>query len=699
MVRVSTSAKERITLPTLRAFTSEDRLRFFTKVTQAISSDLELEKTLYAIVDEVFDYFKPRGVSIMVRQGDKIRIVARRSQSQKLGPEQSPRLTDIPFFKVGEGVVGQAVLTGQPVQVSDTLEDPRFIKPVGKSSRIRSILCVPMKAGGRVTGAISVSYAEPHIFSEDEVTTLQIISTPAAYSIQNATLFERIEHERQTLELIQTSMRNGLTVNKLDGTLIFVNQATKDMFGIAGDVTGESLMSVLSGKSKHLKEKINSHESVSEIIDRVSRGKAVTSMIDVLHDQPRHIESIFSPLPDSRGKTVAIIGNHRDVTELVRKSEEVERQLQQVASESGRFQAIFDNVEEAIVLTDRDGKIIQANPSTTILSGLDRKELVGKGFSYVFPLENSRGISLTGNLSPGRTILTTKESIDYLEAKFVNSEGREVWLGISATPLMFDDKDPSNDQIVFVMRDISRLKEIDQAKSDFVSMASHELRTPLTIINGYISLFMNGDLGDINDPALAHYRTVFSQIQKSTDRLNKLVEDLLNVSRIEQGRLNLTLEKINLELLVRDVIEEMDRHAKNKNHRLEFISSPTSFLDLPPVVKIDHGKIKEVLINLIDNAVKYTEPGGVITVTLKKDRQDIIVSIRDTGVGIPRQLIPRVFEKFQRLEGSYVKDTVGTGLGLYIVRELVRAHGGRVWVESTIGQGSTFSFSLPRNRD
>jgi len=692
MARVSTSPEQKIGLPVSRTFNTEDRLHFFNKVTQAISSDLDLETTLYAIVDEVYNFFKPRGVSIMVRNGDKIKVMARRSEGHKVGPQESERLTDIPYFKVGEGVVGQAILTGRPVQVNDTLDDPRFIKPPGKVSRIRSILSVPMKVRGRATGAISVSYDKPHIFDADEIATLQIIATPAAYAVQNATLFNRINQERQTLGLIQDSIRDGLTVCRTDGTLTFSNSAANQMFG---DICPLEL----AAQGKFQTRKFQIDFTLPQVLAEVEKGRVFRSLVLVGEGKDRrYIQASFSALRSPAG-LVGILGNHHDQTEVFKQAQEIKSKLAAEESERERFQAIFDNVEEAIVLTDRDGRIIQANPATMILSGLEGPEIIGHGFSKIFPLENGRGVKLTGNLSPGKMILTTKEPIDYLEAKFTNAEGREIWLGISATPVMLSDRGHGNDQIIFVMRDISQLKEIDQAKSDFVSMASHELRTPLTIINGYVSLFLSGDLGDINNPELAHYRTVFNQIQRSTDRLNKLVEDLLNVSRIEQGRLSLSLDKVNLDLLTREVVEELTPHAKTKNHRLDIVTSQNTFLDLPPVVKVDHGKIKEVLINLIDNAIKYTPPGGAISVSIRKERQEVIVQVEDNGPGIPKQLIPRVFEKFQRLEGSYVKDTVGTGLGLYIVRELVKAHGGRVWVESTIGKGSRFSFSLPRNME
>ncbi len=695
MVRVSTlkqntktPARSRLTL------SPQDRLDFFYKVTNTISSEIDLDRTLPVIIEEVFKTFKPRGASLMVVEGSHVRVVAGRSVTQTPG-----KPSDLPVFKVGDGVAGRVAVTGNPEWIEDTLDDPRFQKIPGKVSKIRAILAVPLKVKGRVTGVINVTYSEPHHFTDEEIGILQIIAIPAAFAIQNATLFQHIEDEKSKLELIQTSMQGGLTVSKLDGTILFMNDAAHHLYGIRSDVVGISASKIQSNLDRYFNYPLKYDRKNEEVIAEVSAGKTVAVKVGVSSKPPRIIEALYSPLLNKQRVVVGMIGNHRDITELVGQSEQIKTQLISSEAERERWEAIFDNVEEAIVITNKSCEILRSNPAAESLSGLTKKDMLDQEFSSIFNLHNQQGIELSGDLSLGELVTKTREPIEYLEAKLTNAEGRDIWLGLSVSPTLSRQSDRDDMEIIFVMRDVSRLKEIDQAKSDFVSMASHELRTPLTVINGYISLFMSGDLGNIDSPDMVHFRPVFEQIFKSTARLNALVEDLLNVTRIEQGQLSLSLEKMSLDLLVKDVVDEMGAHAKTKNHRLKLESPVTSFLELPPIVKADHPKIKQVMINLIDNAIKYTKPGGEITVQVKKDRKEAIVMVRDTGIGMPKQLLPRIFEKFQRLEGSYVKDSVGTGLGLYIVRELIRAHGGRVWVESQIDKGSTFYFSLPLSRD
>lgn len=633
----------------------------------------------------------------MIKDGNVIQVVAGQSITQKQGKGNRP--TDLPKFNIGEGVAGRAALLGRPVFVEDTLDDPKFHRIPGKISKIRSIIAVPMKIRGRVTGVINVAFSEPRQFTTEDINLLEVIAAPAAYAIQNASLFEKISEERSKLELIQNSMRDGLTVSDITGKFLFTNSAVREMLGLPDDYLPKKTETSISNISKMSRFKIKISEPLEpELKNVVQDGKTFKTTLTVQDGSTKKsIEGTFSPLKNSSGHTIGVLGLYHDISESLEQARKIEEQLLTTETQRRRWEALFDNVEESILILSPEGIIVRANPSTESITGLTLKEIVGQNFEKILPIKNERGVSLSGDISPLLTLKATKEPIDYMEARFTNAESREIWIGLSLTPIKSDGS--SENQIIVVVRDISKLKEIDQAKSDFVSMASHELRTPLTVINGYIDLFMSGDLGDIDKPELVQYKKVFSQIQRSTMRLNQLVEDLLNVSRIEQGRLNLNLEKMNLSLLIEDVVGEMKEHAASRGHKLKYTPPTVTFLDLPLLINGDHGKIKQVLINLIDNAIKYTKENGLIEVSIKRDRNEAIVSIKDNGLGIPKQLLPRIFEKFQRLEGSYVKDSVGTGLGLYIVKEILKSHGGRIWIDSQVGRGSTFSFSLPLYRD
>ncbi|MCX6743559.1 MAG: GAF domain-containing sensor histidine kinase [Candidatus Parcubacteria bacterium] len=227
-----------------------------------------------------------------------------------------------------------------------------------------------------------------------------------------------------------------------------------------------------------------------------------------------------------------------------------------------------------------------------------------------------------------------------------------------------------------------QLRKLDKAKSEFISIASHQLRTPLTVIRGYISMIEQGDFGVVSQKV----QEPLDRVYKSTMRIIGLVEDLLNISRIESGRLKYDFKPTDLPVLVADVYEELKQQAKNKSLQFEFIK-PTK--EIPQLV-LDQGKIREVIMNLMDNSIKYTD-AGFVRVKLERDDDHVIFSVSDSGRGLAADEIPLLFQKFSRAKGAQLMHTEGTGLGLYIAKNIIAKHGGKIWVESPgPGKGSTF---------
>lgn len=233
-----------------------------------------------------------------------------------------------------------------------------------------------------------------------------------------------------------------------------------------------------------------------------------------------------------------------------------------------------------------------------------------------------------------------------------------------------------------------QLKQIDKLKDEFVSLASHELRTPMTAIKSYLWMTLMGKGGVISEKQ----KYYLDRAYKSTDRLIKLVNDMLNVSRIESGRINLVFQNVNLDKLITDVIAEILPRAQE----LGVVISFPPHQALPEVIA-DPDKIKEVVINLVGNSLKFTPKGGSVTISLLLDDDMIITKVSDTGKGIVKEDLPKLFQKFSTLGSNYLvkQNMQGTGLGLYISKSLVQLHGGKIWVESEgDNRGTTFSFSL-----
>lgn len=232
-----------------------------------------------------------------------------------------------------------------------------------------------------------------------------------------------------------------------------------------------------------------------------------------------------------------------------------------------------------------------------------------------------------------------------------------------------------------------KLKKLDVAKSEFISIASHQLRTPLTAIKGYISMMIEGDFGELTPVEKEALEKVFN----SNERLIKLVENLLNVSRIESGRLQFNFEEVQLETMVESVMDELSNYAKKKDLTLEYKKPETPL----PKVNIDDEKIRQVVMNLIDNAIKYTKQ-GTVTVSLAQVENNLEFRVSDSGMGISPTDLPNLFQKFSRGTGASLTHTEGTGLGLYVARQMIEAHQGKIWAESKgEAMGSQFCFKLP----
>lgn len=235
-----------------------------------------------------------------------------------------------------------------------------------------------------------------------------------------------------------------------------------------------------------------------------------------------------------------------------------------------------------------------------------------------------------------------------------------------------------------------KLVRLDQAKSEFISIASHQLRTPLTVIKGYVSMMLEGNFGELTDAG----RVSLEKVYESNERLVLLVEGLLNVSRIESGRLQYDFETGDLGELTQRVFDQLKAAAARKD--LTFtLKKPVKL----PALKFDKEKMYQVIANLIDNAIRYTKKGS-ITVSLSKNDDGVEFCVSDSGMGISADDLKGLFRKFTRNTGSSLVHTEGTGLGLYVAKEMIKAHGGRIWTESPgEGRGSKFYFFIPFNNN
>ena len=346
--------------------------------------------------------------------------------------------------------------------------------------------------------------------------------------------------------------------------------------------------------------------------------------------------------------------------------------IREITEEKNRAQAILNSMADGVIAVDRAGRVLLVNPVVEKVFGITQAESRGKSVIGVI-----RNFELERLLQQA---LATREQV-MRELVILTPEPRVFRVHI--TPLRGTDEGPGG--VVALLRDITERRRLEQMRTEFVANVSHELRTPLTSIRGFLETLLDGA---VEDPLTA--RRFLEIMVMETNRLTRLIDDLLQLSRLEDRRTVLRHERVDMATVVGRVVDIFQTRAQEKGVELGVEVEA----HLPPVSG-DPDMLAQVLVNLVDNAVKYTPEGGRITIRAGVVGGRLRVSVADTGVGIPEESLSRVFERFYRVDKARAREQGGTGLGLAIVKHIVEAHGGRVWAQSEVGRGSTFTFELP----
>jgi PAS domain S-box-containing protein len=376
------------------------------------------------------------------------------------------------------------------------------------------------------------------------------------------------------------------------------------------------------------------------------------------------------------GQPIGILGITRDVRER-RKAEEALRHSER------RFRDIADNAFEWIWEVDPNGKYTYSSPTVERILGYKPVEVLEKHFyDLLHPDDKERVKKET------LEIFARKEPFRELIFRSLNKDGTTVWLSTSGVPLL-DEKGNlvgyrgADTDITERKKAEEAIRELDRLKAEFISNISHELRTPLHSIKGFGKLILDGKVPDPNVQ-----REFLTIIESQSNRLDKLVSNLLDVSRLEAGRFSIQKQRISIGSTVHEAVETLRGVANGRGITIKE--------DIPatlPEIDVDKERLEQVMFNLIGNAVKFSNDGSEVTVRAEVKEHDLLVQITDHGIGIPEEAMPRLFQRFYRVEAS--SSIGGSGLGLYISKQIIEAHGGHIWVESKSGEGSTFSFTLP----
>lgn len=436
----------------------------------------------------------------------------------------------------------------------------------------------------------------------------------------------------------------------------------------------DAIQKISGGNFSHRLTKIRGNNEVSDL------ANAINQMSERLGNYYRDLDNIVNV------KTTELQDTNKNLTKqqqtissiLARVAEEKEK----LAIEKAQDEAILAGIGDGVFVLDINKKIILFNPIAERISGFSAKEAIGQKYNKILKFVSEKD----GQLKDGfiaEAIEGGRPALMFSNTVLIRKDGSRVPVADSAAPIV--DSQGKISGCVVVFRDVAKEREVDRIKTEFVSVASHQLRTPLTGIKWFSELLSKCSLS----PEVKDY---IEQINISNERMIRLVDDLLSVSRIETGKkFDIILKNTDIFSIVKNVITEQTPNAINKNITLVCAQDAPRKM----ILNVDELKIRQVFENLISNAVKYSRENSQVIVGCDHNSKEAVFYVRDSGVGIPLRQQHQVFSKFFRADNVSTLHTDGTGLGLYIAKAIVEAHGGRIWFDSKENQGSTFYVALP----
>ncbi len=709
---------------------SLDPEEIYRAIHRAASQLMTVESFVISLLDEERDDIE--GVYLVDPEG--------RSPNQRLPKDQ--------------GISGRVIRSGAPLLIRDTMIEESGGHPFGYGNP-RSILAVPITIAGRTIGMLSAQSYQPNVYTEEDQQILSTLANQAAVAIQNGRLFAetrrlaeeleqrviertaelaREQRNTETLLRILTEASSTLDLDRaLNRTLALLNDAIgaeqgsillldeKDNAihyragygyvtpvmtegsrptplkigeGLAGWVI-QNRQSVciedISHDPRWKKIPLSSESHRSVVAAPLIVGEEVIGVIMVFHRQIGYFSQEHVNLVQAIGSQVSVAINNAKLYELIRdQAERLGAMVRAEQVEASRRQAILEAVADGVLVTDAGNRINFINSSAERILMLKASTVLGQSLDKFVGLFGAAAQTWMMTIRSWSEDPTSYQVGDTYAEQLNLENGRVVLVHLA--PVIWKSEFLGT---VSIFRDITHEVEVDRLKSEFVATVSHELRTPMTSIKGYVDILLMGAAGALNEN-----QTHFLEIVRSnTDRLSILVNDLLDISRIEAGRITLSLQPVDLREIADDVVAELLRRSQEEKKPMAvMVDAPP---DLPRVYG-DLERVRQILANLVDNAYNYTPANGQIQIRMEAlENNKVRVDVKDNGIGISPAEVDRVFDRFYRGEDALVLATRGTGLGLAIVKQLVTMHKGEIWLESKgiPGQGSTFSFTLPVYQD
>jgi PAS domain S-box-containing protein len=426
-----------------------------------------------------------------------------------------------------------------------------------------------------------------------------------------------------------------------------------------------------------------------ELMDEVGRFDPEVIMIvitgfatiETAVEAMKHGAYDYVPKPFTPDQLVAVVNRGLEKRRLrvqaQRLIEERDQKLLEVAKEESKLRAIVDSMADGILVINNERQIVLWNPAATRMLNLHEKLETGKDIREFIPQKD-----LIALIDKAFTPDTSQYTVLSEEVELSVPEPRTLMVNLSVVR----DNNGQGLGVVSVLRDITELTEINQIKTQFVTMVTHELRAPLAAIEGYLTAYLQGLAG--TDPQVS--RQMLDRAKQRAHALLDMVNDLLEFSRLEAKRVVRKKELLDLSGIITNTVELLKGQGDSKGIQFQ--------VDLPeflPLIEADRCEMEQLFTNLISNAIKYNVKRGKVIVNAKKSSHALNIKVADTGIGIAEEHLPHIFEEFYRVSGPETRYTTGTGLGLSIVKKIVESHFGRIEVESKVGKGTTFTVKLP----
>jgi PAS domain S-box-containing protein len=713
------------------------------EIGKGLTSVLQLDELLQLIVDSVMRVIPGANKSVIhILDLAGGRLLAKASSEGKLAAGAERPL------RVGEGIAGWAVRQREAIYVPNIDNDPRFVT-LSPEAVYKSLLVVPLMVGDKVFGTLSLDSSKVDAFTSDDERLLATLASQAAIAVENAQLYEEVRRfnleleqriqertrelaeEKEKMEVLYAVARElsasldidkvleraltkvGEAVGAKQGSVLLLDRASDTLIrravlerdkplpqegevmpfkpgvGLAGWVL-EHVQPVVLGDVTRDERWLPDQPGESEIHSLIAvplaiEGGDVYGVLMVSDNRVDYFTEAHLKLVVAAASQVATALDNATLYQYVSEQAVLLGQaLRSQQEETSKSEAIVQSIADGVVVNDAHGVILLVNTAAEQILGRSAESVLGQDVRTVFEVFSPGGREKA--LSGIESLMASAASPDFKsETVQTMLETTDRTVGAHLAPVVAQGDEFLG--IVTVFRDITKEAEADRAKRKFITGISHELRTPMTSVKGYTDLLCKGRVGDVNK----EQQKFLSAIKSNADRLAALINDLIDLAQLEEGPGKMDLKPLQMEEVIREATSLWRQPIEEKGLTLE-----VDVAEGLPEVRGDRERIVQVLANLLSNACQYTLSGGRIALSVSLAEETLRVDVTDTGIGIAPEDQDRVFDRFYRADHPVVQqESDGAGLGLALAKMFVEMHGGRIWVDSELGRGSTFSFTLP----